>query len=543
MLAFLRKHTDAGASMSGVSVKREVAAVDGTPIKRVFMSIISDYDLRTGLCELIDNAVDLWTANGQPAGMKIRVKLDSGRQLISVEDNAGGVPSESLHLLIAPGASHHPAGHDVIGVFGVGSKRAAVALGERVEIRTRFRKKQTYQLDLTPEWLASDNWEMPVYEVPDIEPGTTRIDVSHLRQTFTDADAAAMRRHIEETYAAFIEHGCVIEVEGSSTSAVRFDSWAFPPTFEPRTTAFTVSPDGKGTISVKITGGLIIDRDPVEDNYGVYFYCNERLVVKELRSWEVGYVTGQAGIPHPDASLCRVIVELTGPPELMPWNSSKSGINYSHPVFKQIRETLLNLVIYFSTLSRRMKNDREDGVYAHTSGSIQSVDPQAIGKSRAVLPKLPEGRRKHTDSLKDRNKTVISNAPWTLGLVEAMGLVDIIERQKLDTKNRAALILLDSNFEIAMKEFIVNRQDLYPAHIYNDAKILDIFKSRHKVINEVTPHVPQLSALLPKINHMYTLRNKLVHERATVGITDGQIVEFKKVVGQALKLLFGIKTG
>ena len=170
-----------GGAMGAVTVKTQVKPIDGTPIKRVFLSIISDYSLKTGICELIDNAVDLWTANGQPAGMKIRVILDAARQVISVEDNAGGVPSENLHLLIAPGASHHPAGHDVIGVFGVGSKRAAVALGEHVEIRTRYKKKQTYQIDLTPEWLASDDWEMPVYEVPDIEPGTTRIDVSYLR--------------------------------------------------------------------------------------------------------------------------------------------------------------------------------------------------------------------------------------------------------------------------------------------------------------------------------------------------------------------------
>lgn len=528
--------------MGAVTVKTQVKPIDGTPIKRVFLSIISDYSLKTGICELIDNAVDLWTANGQPAGMRIRVILDTARQVISVEDNSGGVPSESLHLLIAPGASHHPPGHDIIGVFGVGSKRAAVALGERVEIRTRHKKRQTYQIDLTPEWLASDDWEMPVYEVPDIEPGTTRIDVSYLRQSFDDDDVADMSKHIAETYAYFLEHGCNIDVEGVDASAIRFDCWAYPPDYEPRTTKFTVTPDSRGQISVKVTAGLILDRDPVEDNYGVYFYCNNRLIVKELRSWEVGYVTGQAGIPHPDASLCRVIVEMSGPPELMPWNSSKSGINYSHPAFKQMRDTVLNFVIYYTTLSRRMKNDRDDGVFAHTSGNVHEVDPQAIGKSRAVLPKLPQGRHNQAETLKERNKAVISSSPWTLGLVEAMSLVDIIGRQKLDTKNRAALIILDSNFEIAMKEFIVNRTDLFPAHVYSDAKILSIFKSRHQVITEVTAHVPKLMALLPKINHMYNLRNKLVHERATVGITDGQIAEFKAVVGQALKLLFDLKT-
>jgi hypothetical protein len=54
--------------------------------------------------------------------------------------------------------------------------------------------------------------------------------------------------------------------------------------------------------------------------------------------------------------------------------------------------------------------------------------------------------------------------PWAVGLVESMAAVDVITRQGFDTKNRIALILLDSNFEIALKEFIVSRTDLFPAH-------------------------------------------------------------------------------
>ena len=86
------------------------------------------------------------------------------------------------------------------------------------------------------------------------------------------------------------------------------------------------------------------------------------------------------------------------------------------------------------------------------------------------------------------------------------------------------MILLDSNFEIALKEFIVNRMDLFPPNIYNDAKIVAPFKARHLVINEVKAHVNLSKTLLGKVSHYYNLRNKLVHERATVGITDTRTV-------------------
>ena len=49
--------------MAGVTSKQQLEMIDGTPKKRLFLSIISDYDLPTGLCELIDNALDLWITN------------------------------------------------------------------------------------------------------------------------------------------------------------------------------------------------------------------------------------------------------------------------------------------------------------------------------------------------------------------------------------------------------------------------------------------------------------------------------------------------
>jgi hypothetical protein len=72
-----------------------------------------------------------------------------------------------------------------------------------------------------------------------------------------------------------------------------------------------VSPVSGRTVDVRMTAGLIRDQDPELENYGVYFSCNRRLIVKELRVRDVGYfVPGEAGVPHPDASLCRVLASV-----------------------------------------------------------------------------------------------------------------------------------------------------------------------------------------------------------------------------------------
>jgi len=44
-----------------------------------------------------------------------------------------------------------------------------------------------------------------------------------------------------------------------------------------------------------------------------------------------------------------------------------------------------------------------------------------------------------------------------------------------------------------------------------------------------------------KIEHYYQIRCKLVHEKATVGISDAQIEDFREVVESVLKKLYKLK--
>ncbi|QNH15035.1 Histidine kinase-, DNA gyrase B-, and HSP90-like ATPase [Xanthomonas sp. SS] len=531
--------------MAGVSHKQQLDVIDGTPEKRLFLSIISDYDLLTGICELIDNAIDLWIDNGCKTQLNIKVILNDSRQIIRVIDDAGGVQESQLRLLIAPGASRNKSSKNIIGTFGVGGKRAGVALGELVEIQTRHKKGKSLQLDITREWLANDDWSLAAYEIPDITPNTTSVTISQLRQQMSDTDISKLHNYLRATYGWFIQNGCSIELNEDQIHPITFDCWAFPPEFGPRRTTFNVHPVENKKLAVKIEAGLIHDRDPETENYGVYFYCNNRLIVKDLKTRDVGYfVSGEAGVPHPDASLCRVIVNIHGPAELMPWTSSKSGINYSHETFIQLRPTLINLVSYYSSLSRRLKKQWEEEVYAYRTGSVQDVQPEDVAtKRRMVLPDLPRIRKMpRIQELKERNHRKINAQPWTIGLIEAMGMVDLISRQKIDTRNRIALILLDSNFEIAIKEFIVSRQDLFPVNKYKNSNIATLFEQGRKaVVKEVQSHISLEPTLIAKIDHYYSLRNSLIHERATQQITDTQINDYRKVVEKVLNLLFGLR--
>ena len=523
--------------------KRPVQPVDGSPKKRLFWSIISDYNLKTALCELIDNPLDQWLIDKRDLPLTIDLVLEVDRKVISVKDNAGGVKFDDLNLLIAPGGSRNDPLAELIGVFGVGGKRAAIAVAENIEIRTRHEHGRTHELDITRQWIESDDWHLPAYEIPDISERTTEIDLSYLRKPMSEADVDDLRVHIGNTYSWFMKQGCIITLNGDPVAPMEFEAWAFPPGHEPRRMTYDVDLADIGRINFDVTAGLIRDRDREGANYGVYFYCNQRLIVKELKTREVGYfVSAEAGVPHPDSSLCRTIVRLQGPAKGMPWTSNKTGINFDHPVFRHISKTIIDLTSHFTRLSRRFKDDWANNVVKYDEGNIEiHRADQVTAAGRLLLPALPKERRPSGARNKAANRQQTDRQPWTMGLVEAFDAIDVIERQNLDTKNRLALILLDSNFEIALKEFIVNRPKLFPPHEFTNLRISALFEKRTEVIKLVRTKIAIPDELIDKANYYYNLRNSLTHQRATVNPTDTDIRGYRGVVQQLLSILFDLQ--
>jgi len=143
--------------------------------------------------------------------------------------------------------------------------------------------------------------------------------------------------------------------------------------------------------------------------------------------------------------------------------------------------------------------------------------------------------------LKSNNRRLIRDQPWILGLLETMGTLGVIERQHSETRNRISLILLDSNLEIALKEFIVHRGDLFPRSQFGDAVIQKLFRNRPEVISTVIQKVQIPPDLIERAKHYYEMRNKLIHERATVGIADADVNNYRETVEKILAILFNVR--
>ena len=249
-------------------------------------------------------------------------------------------------------------------------------------------------------------------------------------------------------------------------------------------------------------------------------------------------MSGLAGLPHSDASLARIIVKLYGATKHMPWNSSKSAINCGHNTFQALQGFLIPVVTDYSSLSRRFKGNWEEEVFKYPSGNIDHVDIKDDAKvKRTYLPPLPRVVKHKIDILKASNKSKLKDAPWTLGLIESIAAVDLIRKQRsFETRNRIALLLLDSNFEIGLKEYIVHAQGLN----FGGHTLENIFDQRDLAISIVCQKVRLSSVILTKMKHYYSLRNKLIHERATVEVTETDVDNYRETIEKVLTLLFDL---
>ncbi len=527
--------------MRRVTQKQPAGTLPAVPKKRSYWAIINDYDLLTGLCELVDNAIDNHHRLKRPGTVTIDIALDAPAQIITIEDDAGGVATGDLENLVAPGATVNDPLAESIGIFGVGSKRAVIALARQAIVRTSGEPGKAYEIVIDDAWLESPDWDIPYYVIPVLKESSTFIELSKLRRPFTDEEASRLHFRLGEIYALFLEQGvCCLRIDGVEVRPLSFEHWAYPPSNPPRLVTGLVRPAKDIEVSVSIKCGLINDRDAVAENYGVCFYCNDRLIERHVRNREVGYFIGnEAGVPHPDASLCRAVVAFAGPARYMPWNSSKTAIQYDHPAFTQLRPQLVQLVSHFSKLSRRWKRDWQGQVFSYPAGQFVTSDLGRLADGpKLVLPPVPRANKRRIDVLKTINAKKLDKAPWLIGYLESAVAGELLTRQGFLTGNRLALIILDSTFEIALKDYIVHNRKHYPPHQWTDTKITNLFQSRTNVMTEVRKHANIPQGLVDLANHYYDMRNNLIHRRITVDVLDQDIEIYEKIIVRILGILF-----
>ena len=278
-----------------------IKTLNAVPPKEIFRSIISDYNIKLGACELIDNALDIWTKTGEQKELLINIDLDLEQQKITVTDNAGGMSEEEILFFISPGRTGNVGNEETIGIFGVGSKRAVVALAENVKMTTRRASGKTCQIAFDQQWLDEDSWFIDLLEAAQIDNNTTIIELLGLRNKLTEDILLLLREHINATYAYFLlKKNITIIINKTKANPLIFDKlWSYPPEYGPKEYKFQLPVEDKN-VNVIITGGLVKAGTSDGGESGVYFYCNNRQIARAIKDFDVGFMPGKAGLAsHP----------------------------------------------------------------------------------------------------------------------------------------------------------------------------------------------------------------------------------------------------
>lgn len=510
--------------------------LDATPEKRVYLSIIPEYDLKRSICELIDNAIDLWAKNKR-ADLEVKIVADERQQTISIEDNAGGLEESKLDHVVSPGKTTNDIHDEVIGYFGVGSKRAVIALSQDITIHSRFEHEKPYVVKLDEHWITKDpSWILPYYEsTKQLDPYTTLVELSRLRTQITSIEIDELKRHLREVYAKFIGRGAVIKLNGEKLDPINFDDeWAYPPNLYPSRFLATIPIEDR-QVDVEIVSGLIDHPGDPDNSYGVFVYCNNRLITRASTDFSVGFSTGMIGNPHYNISLVRTIVRLKGQSADMPWNSSKSGIDTKHSVFQAIQQGIIDVTKRYAQVSRSLQGKWDAEVFSYKTGHVLEEKLENVrGIPKTYLPTPPASKPRWREKVTAANKRVIDKKPWSVGLLESVIAADAISKMPLSQKNRLSLVIFDSTVEIAYKEYLVNEKKI------GKARFNAIAQNRADIQKEVAKHLRLGAPTLKKIDYYYKLRCNLIHQQATPAIDDSEIAAYRKIVEKLLKRMFGL---
>jgi hypothetical protein len=288
-----------------------VEDLDVTPDKKILTSIASDIDLKKGILELVDDAVDEWKIRHK-LNLKVDLTLDVVNKTLSYEDDVGGIKEENLNMVIQPGGTTRRPHEQSIGEFGLGLKRALVALAREAEVISRFGSGDTFKIKVDDSWINSKSWTIPKYKTTPIQPGSTVINITKVKFDLNPQVEGEIRQLLGETYGLTLSNNFTIWLNGDIINPITFEAWAYPPEGRAPRTYKTSIKIGKRSVLADITVGLMLESHPAGE-FGFYIYCNDRLILKDYKAPEIGFTSGFLGRPHPAISWFRGIVRLNGP--------------------------------------------------------------------------------------------------------------------------------------------------------------------------------------------------------------------------------------
>lgn len=519
------------------AIKSGVIKVNVTPKKRVLRSIARDIDLTRSVLELIDNSIDAWKTNNTGIKLVIDIHISKQDHKLTFKDNSGGVPRTSIAQLFTLGDTGRAAREDSIGEFGVGLKRALFSISKDFTLDAKYSGESGFHCPVNVnKYLADDEWELVCELGTNVPEGSTLIEFTDMNFEVSDKVERELRKAIAETYVDTLTNNGEVFVNSTAVTFNKFNEWTKfdedHADFSPKHVEMKTDVQGE-KIGVDITVGLMESFHQTGD-YGFYIYCNDRLAVRDGKDPQLGFNDTEFSYPHARFARFRCEVRINGRRDLMPWNSTKSGLNYDHEVMRVILPGLKKLASPYLKFSAKLASTRDMTV---TEKPMSSIPVTTIKNPSAYFDQLPPvTTRLRTKRAKKKHSVRLQS--WKKSLTDVLLITDnIFNKRAPEHKNRVVILLLDSAAEVGMRAYlrlVVNTDDSRKeAGTRGFNELVKFVKERSKNQNVD-------SETWTSIDQMHRIRDKLYHEFSDMTVEDSSILGFKAAILELFEKLLQI---
>jgi hypothetical protein len=330
--------------------------VDASPTKDFFISmLIKDIGLTRAIIDLVDNCVDgarMLRPKGDYTGLRIQV--EANKSYFQISDNCGGIPinvARDYAFRFGRSADMTANPHS-IGQFGVGMKRALFKLGNKFRVESITQKSRFVIEEEVEKWKRKKEWEFAFRELEtsrkpvNISRTGTTIRVSQLHPSISDSLSldtflTRLATELAEAHLQTTARGLKLELNNVSLkhqNIVLLQSKIMKPAHK------QLSFNGNGKIDVDLYAG-ISDSDP--SAAGWYIFCNDRLVLSADQSSVTGWgETREGTLPkyHNQFARFRGYAFFDSKnAALLPWNTTKTGVDSDSPRYRATRLEMINL--------------------------------------------------------------------------------------------------------------------------------------------------------------------------------------------------------
>ena len=350
----------------------EISKVKAGPTKEFFVSMITrDIQLPDAIVELIDNSIDGIKRKKAEKYNEFYINVRLDKDFFEIEDNCGGIDlsiaMEYAFVFGKPQSARDKEERvETTGTFGIGMKRALFKMGQKFEVASKATNSSFLLRVDVADWMKAKEWDFSLAESNDKETNDitacgTKITVSKLFPGISHSFeynpfVNEVINIVQRRANAEITNGLNIEINGTKIDGA-FLSIINGEQVSPYKYTFQ-----SNNIKVMILAGISAKTNP--DKAGWYVYCNNREIVSadksSLTTWKDDKDT--EGIKyHNDYATFRGFVFFTSTyPELLPWNTSKTGIDSSSQIYKETRPHMVDAFKVITSELKKLAKLEED---------------------------------------------------------------------------------------------------------------------------------------------------------------------------------------